>query len=161
MNLYLKQKVFSWGDKFTVFDENGNDIFYVQGEVFTFGKKLHILDVNGGELCFINQRLFTFLPRFCISRNGYDIAEVVKRFTLFYQKYDVESFGWSVEGDFFEHEYSISSQDGVITAVSKKWFTWGDAYEINIAEGIDCVNVLAVVLIIDACIEISRNSSNH
>lgn len=25
MNLCMKQKVFSWGDRFTVWDENGND----------------------------------------------------------------------------------------------------------------------------------------
>ena len=38
MKLYIKQKVFSWGDKFTVKDEAGRDRYYVEGEVFTFGR---------------------------------------------------------------------------------------------------------------------------
>ena len=38
VRLYIKQKVFSWGDKFTVRDENGRDRYYVEGEIFTFGK---------------------------------------------------------------------------------------------------------------------------
>ena len=46
MKLYLKQKVFSWGDSFTVYDENGNDKYYVEGEIFSFGKKLHIYDLS-------------------------------------------------------------------------------------------------------------------
>ena len=45
MKLYIKQKVFSWGDKFTVKDEAGRDRYYVEGEVFTFGRKLHVYDM--------------------------------------------------------------------------------------------------------------------
>ena len=35
MNLCMKQKVFSWGDRFTVWDENGNDRYYVCGDSWT------------------------------------------------------------------------------------------------------------------------------
>ena len=52
MNLYIKQKVFSWNDRFFVYDENGNEKYYVEGEVFTFGKKLHLYDTNRNQLLF-------------------------------------------------------------------------------------------------------------
>ena len=51
MKLYIKQKVFSWGDKFRIYDEN--DKYYVESEVFTFGKKLHLYSQSGSELAFI------------------------------------------------------------------------------------------------------------
>ena len=70
MKLYIKQKVFSWGDKFTVYDENENVYFTVEGEVFTLGKKLHIYDSEGREQAFVSQKLLSFLPRFFIFRNG-------------------------------------------------------------------------------------------
>ena len=38
MKLYLQQKVFSIGDKFTLYDESGNERYFVQGEIFSFGK---------------------------------------------------------------------------------------------------------------------------
>lgn len=38
VKLYIKEKVFSWGDKFTVKDELGNDKYIVEGEVFSWGK---------------------------------------------------------------------------------------------------------------------------
>ena len=47
MKLYIKQKVFSWGAKFRIFDEYENDKYSVEGEVFTFGKKLHLYGLNG------------------------------------------------------------------------------------------------------------------
>lgn len=160
MKLYLKQKVFSWGDKFTVYDENGNDKYYVKGEVFSFGKKLHIYDLSGNEVCYIYQKLMSFLPKYFISKNGEDVAQVVKNFTLFHQSYSIEGFNWSVEGDFFAHEYEISSQTGTVAVISKEWFTWGDAYEISIAEGVDEIDALAVVLVIDACLQVAQNASS-
>ena len=159
MNLYLKQKVFSWGDKFTLYDENGNDRYYVEGEIFTLGKKLHITDLNGNELAFIRQKLLTFLPKYYISRRGTEIAEVVKEFTFFRQEYTVHGLGWTVYGDFFAHEYEISEHGRSIISVSKRWFSWGDTYEIRINPGVDEINALAVVLVIDACLE-EANQAN-
>ena len=159
MNLYLKQHIFSWGDKFTVYSQDGSDCFYVKGEVFSWGKKLHILGLDGGELAFIQQKVFSFLPKYYITAHGYDIAEVVKEFTFFRQQYSVNGLGWNVSGDFWAHEYCITSGNQNIVQVSKQWFTFGDAYQINIATGVDPVVALAVVLVIDACIEAQRNNS--
>jgi uncharacterized protein YxjI len=40
--------------------------------------------------------------------------------------------------------------------VSKEWMTWGDSYEISIEDGVDEIDALSVVLVIDACIEAER-----
>ncbi len=158
MKLYIKQKVFSWGDKFRIYDEYENDKYYVEGEVFTLGKKLHLYALAGNELAYIHQKVWSFRPKYFINRNGTDIAQVIKEFTFFRQAYSVEGLGWTVEGDFWAHEYQINSTQGVIATITKRWFTWGDTYEIDIADGVDEVMVLSVVLIIDAVID-SENSS--
>lgn len=157
MNLYIKQRVFTWGDKFSIYDEAGNEKYYVEGEIFTWGKKLHLYDLQGRELAFIKQELFTFLPKYLISRNGVDIAEVVKEFTFFKQEYSVNGLGWQVHGDFWDHEYEITEAGRTIAAVSKEWLTWGDTYEIRFDGSVDEVIALAVVLVIDACIEAQNN----
>ena len=159
MNLYMKQRIFSWGDKFSIYDAAGNECYYVEGEVFTFGKKLHLYDLNRRELVFIQQRLLTFLPKYEILRNGTQIAEVVKEFTFFRQEYSVNGLGWKVHGDIFSHDYEISTGGQHIARVSKEWFTLGDAYQIDIVDTVDEVTALAVVLVIDACIEAARNNS--
>ena len=157
MKLYIKQHIFTFGDRFSVYNESGEEVFFVEGEVFTFGKKLHLLDRGGRELAFIRQKLMSFLPRYIISRGEREVAEVVKQFTLFRHEYSVEGLGWHVSGDFFDHEYSICSGEREIARVSKEWFTWGDAYAIDIGSGEDAVNVLAVVLIIDAVLDAEDN----
>ena len=74
MKLYIKQKVFSWGAKFRIYDEYENDKYSVEGEVFTFGKKLHLYGLNGNELAYIHQKVWSFLPE--ESEFLYDLSDI-------------------------------------------------------------------------------------
>lgn len=159
MNLFIKQRVFSWGDKFTIYDENGNDLYHVQGEVFSFGKKLHVYKLSGEEAAYIEQKPFSFLPKYIIYVNGTQIATVIKRFAFFRQAYSIEELGWTVEGNLFAHEYTVSSASQTVARVSKEWFTFGDAYAINVSDKSDELAALCAVLVIDACIAASRSST--
>ncbi len=156
MNLYIKQHIFTWGDQFSIYDEAGNEKFTCEGEILTFGRKLHLCDPAGRELAYIEQQLFTWMPRYVIYRDGEQAAEVVKEFTFFHPEYTVEGPGWTVSGDFFDHDYEVRDGDSLIASVEKEWFTLGDAYEISIGEGTDEILALAVVLVIDACIDAQR-----
>ncbi len=158
MTFYIKQRIFSWGAKFSIYDAEGNECYYVEGEVFTFGRKLHLYDRNRRELAFIHQRLLSFLPRYEIIRNDTKVAEVVKEFTFFNQEYSVNGLGWKVHGAVFSHDYEITAGRRCIARVTKEWFTLGDAYEIGIADDVDEVAALAVVLVIDACIEAEESN---
>ena len=160
MKLYIKEKVFSWGDRFTVKDENGWDKYYVEGEVFSLGKKLHLLNIHNEEVAFIQQKLFTWMPRFTVSVAGRQIAEIRKEFTLFFQRYVIDGLGWEIEGSVWSHEYVIRKNGRIIVQVEKEWFTWGDSYVLNIADPADELIALAVVLTIDCVAEASRNN-NH
>ena len=159
MKLYIKQKVFSWGDKFRIYDENQNDRYYVEGEVFSFGKKLHLYSHAGDEEAFIHQKVLSFLPKFYISRNNIEVAQVIKEFTILRQEYTVEGLGWTVNGNFLAHDYEITSDGRTIASISKHWFSWGDTYEIDISDDADEVMAICVVLIIDAVIAQSDNSA--
>lgn len=152
MNLYIKQKVFSFRDRFFVFDESGKEKYYVEGEVFSFGKKLHVFDMNGNRLADISQEVFSFLPKYHVSR-GVNTFVVKRLFSFFHPRYAVEPFGWTVCGNFFEHSYEILNGNDVISEIAKEWFSFGDAYAIRIKDGIDEISALSVVLVIDACID--------
>jgi len=158
MKFYIKQKVFSFRDKFYIYDEQGNELFYVEGEIFSFGKKLHLYDMHGNELSYISQKVFSFMPRYYISKNGAQTAEVAKHFTFFKQEYSVYGPEWRVTGDFFEHEYFIYGGDHTVASISKEWFTWGDAYVIDVASGEDEITALSVAIVIDAIQEQSDNN---
>ena len=98
MKLYIKQKVFSWMDRFTVFDETGADKYHVEGEFFSWGKKLYVTDLTGHETAFIQQKVFSMMPRFFVYIDGVERAEIVKRLTFFYEKYEIEGLDWTISG---------------------------------------------------------------
>ena len=158
MKLYIKQKVFSWGDKFTVKDSNGEDRYYVEGEIFSWGKKLHVYDMRGNEVAFIKQELFTLLPRYSVFIGDDQVAEIVKEFSLFFPRYSIEGLGWEIEGQFMAHDYEITQGGHPIVTIRKEWMTWGDTYELDIAEQNDEIIALAVVLTID-CVMAAQSSA--
>ena len=159
MKLYIKEKVFSWGDKFTVKDEYGNDKYFVQGEVFSWGKKLHVYDNVGREVAFIKQEIWSFLPRYYVFCGDEQIAEIKKEFTFLFPKYSIQGLGWEIEGKFMAHDYEITKNGDSIVSISKEWMTWGDSYEVNIANTEDEIVALAVVLTIDCVMEASSGAS--
>jgi len=149
MKLYIRQKVFSWGDKFTVMNDHGEDRYYVEGEIFSWGKKLHVYDLNGNEAAFIQQKVFSFLPRYFVYVDGEQVAEIVKEFTFLFPRYSIEGLGWDIEGRFMAHDYEITQGGRPIVTIHKEWMTWGDCYELDIADPNDEIVALAVVLTID------------
>ena len=158
MKLYIKQKIFSWNDSFSVYDAYENELFRVEGELFSFGKKLTIFDRNGNELYRIEQEVFRFRPRYHIVKNGEIEATVVKEFSMFKPYYTVEGPGREVQGDFFDHDYEITDAGRLVASVQKQWFTWGDTYEISVDDrAYDPVAVLAVAVIIDCVLDSQYN----
>lgn len=149
MKLYIRQKVFSWVDRFTVWDESGNDRYYVEGEFFSWGKKLHVSNLAGQEVAFIQQKVFSFLPKFFVFVDGEEVAEIVKEFTLLFPKYRIDGLGWDIDGSFMAHDYKITQNGRSIVTIHKEWMTWGDCYELDIVENADEIVALATVLAID------------
>lgn len=160
MKLYIKQKVFSLNDKFTVKDDAGNDRYFVESEFFTLGKKLHICDMSGNELLSIAQRLFTFMPKYDLVRRGETVATIVKEFKFFAQSYSIEGMPLTVEGDFFDHTYDIFRDGRPVASIYKEWFTWGDSYVVDISRATDTdpLVILAIAITIDCVIDAQNNN---
>lgn len=158
MKLYIKQKVFSWNDKFYIKDESGNDKYYAESEFFTWGKKLHVYDMSGKEVAYIEQEILRWKPRYHVYINGVEVAEVVKEITFFKPYYTIHRLNWIVEGAVWLHEYTITENGRQIVSIEKEWFTWGDSYVLNISDPKDEVPALAVVLIIDCIVAAQSNN---
>jgi uncharacterized protein YxjI len=154
----MRQKVFTFGDRFTIRDADGADRYFVQGEVFSWGKKLHVYLPDGAEVAYIKQRVLSLLTRFEVYMGDTLVMEVVKKLSLFRPKYELTMVDWQVEGDFWSHEFRFTRGGIPIASISKAWFTWGDSYEIDIAPGVPELQVLAAVLAIDGAIAIAAQN---
>ena len=158
MKLYLKQKMFSFRDKSTLYDAAGNPCYYSEMPMrMHFGKQIEIKDMMGNMVAFLRGKVFSFLPTYYVEVEGQVVATIVKQFTLFRNEYTIDGVGWVVHGNMFDHEYAIFEGDKQIASVCKAYFTLGDAYEIDISPEAPIVTALAVVLAIDAVLDDQRD----
>ena len=149
----MKQKIFAWGDDFTIQDEAGNDAFFVDGRAFSMGNKLSFQDMAGNELAFIQQKLLSWGPTYEISRNGELMATVKKKhFTLLRCKFSIDVPGpddLEAQGSFMDYDYTFTRGGRTAAEVSKRWFSLRDTYGVEIADGEDAVLLLASTVVID------------
>ena len=150
MKLLIKQRVFSWGDKFDIYDEQGNVKYFVKGELFSFGHKLHVYDMKDNEIGSVHEKVFSFPKQFEIMMGGVPCGHITKQFTFFFQKYDVDFNGWHVEGDFLDWDYDVYSNGRPIIHINKEWLSWGDTYTIDFENPADELMGLMLVIAIDA-----------
>ena len=152
MRYQMRQKLFCFGDDFTIQNAADEDVFFVDGKVFTIGQKLSFQDLHGKELAFIEQKLLSWGPTYEIRRDG-QLAAVLKKhlFTLFRCAFTVDLPGpddIEAQGGFTDMEYTFTRGAGQVAEVSKRWFNFADTYGVDIADGEDDVLILASALVI-------------
>lgn len=59
MDMYIRQKVFSIGDRYNVFDINQNLLYRVEGEILTFGAKRTCATRAAANCCTSSRNSFT------------------------------------------------------------------------------------------------------
>jgi uncharacterized protein YxjI len=162
MRYLMREKILSWGDDFTIRDEAGRDVYYVDGKAFGIGKQLSFQDMEGRELAYIRQRLLAWGPTYEIERGGQVVAVVKKRLvTLFQCRFTVDVPGpddLEANGDLLDHEYAFSRHEHEVAWVSKRWFAWSDTYGVEIAPGEDDVVILAAAVVVDLACHEDRKS---
>lgn len=153
MRYLMRERILSWGDDFTIRNDQGEDVYHVDGRVFSFGDKLSFRNMRGEELAFIDQKLLSLGSQYEIVRAGRVVAVVKKHlFTLLRARFTVDVPGpddLEATGDFLDHEYAFERRGRQVARVSKRWFSLSDTYGIDIDEGEDDVLILASAIVID------------
>ena len=159
----IKEKFWSWGDEFTITDRNGAGCYTVHGAAFSWGDKLSFRDMQGNELAFISQKMMTLMPRYQILIGGQLFAEVIKEFSWLKQRFTLDVPGpndYTIEGSFWQHDFSFSRKGRVVASVSKEYWGWTDSYGVDISDGENDVPILCACIVIDQVLHDNKNSSN-
>lgn len=161
MRYLVREKIFSFSDRFNIQDEYGNIRFEVEGQIFSLGNKLRIYDENGRELIYIEQKIWRFLPEYNIYKENRLLATVKRELSLFKPRFNIESqYGnLAIDGDVFAHNFSILKNGRPIAWVSKKWISFSDTYSVEISDGEDDAFILSLAIVLDQVLYDNRNNS--
>ena len=156
MNYRIKEKFWSFGDRFHIADENGTPCFTVVGKAFSWGDKLSFQDTHGHELAFIAQTLLSWKPRYRIEIGGAVFAEMIKDFSWFRKSFTLDVPGpndYVIQGAFWSHEFTFLRKGRNVATVSKKRWSWTDSYGVQIEAGEDEVTILCACIVIDQVLD--------
>ena len=148
----IKEAFWSWGDDFSISDQQGNPVFQVDGAAFSWGDDLSFQDMNGRELARITQKLLTLRPMYEIFTGDRKFAEVVKEWSWFKQEFTLDVPGpndYTITGSFWQHEFTFQRHAETVASVSKSYWDWTDSYGVQIADGEDDVAILCACIVID------------
>ena len=158
-NLYIKQKVFSLSGKFTVKNQQEQDVYFVEGSFLQIPKTFSIMNTSRDEVALITKKVFSFLPKFFVEVNGKEAVTIKKEFSLFKPRYTIDAAGIDVKGNWLDMNFQVLQHGEVVGNVSKEWFTWGDSYKVQIInEEMEAI-IIALVVAID-CVKADQAAAS-
>lgn len=159
MKFYIKQKVFSLKDQFSILNEMQQNVYQVQGKMLSISNKMDLMQPDGTVILHAHKKVFSFMPKYFIETpHGEELATVQRKFGL-RPKFlvTVGDDELSVEGSLFAHSFHIMDDNQTVASIQKKVISWGDAYELDIPDDRRTVLLLFIVIIIDQVIHEQQN----
>ena len=157
--LYIKQKVFSLSEKFTIKDQQEQDVYYVEGSFMKIPKTFSIMNTTRDEVALITKKMLSLLPKFFVEVNGREVVTIKKEFSFFKARYTIDAADIEVQGNWWDMNFQVLQQGEVFGIVKKEWFTWGDSYKVQILnEEMEAI-IIAFVVAID-CVKADQAASS-
>ncbi|MDX8045374.1 LURP-one-related family protein [Gracilibacillus sp. S3-1-1] len=157
--LYIKQKILSINEKFTVKDQQENDVYYVEGSFLKIPKSFSVLNAAGSEVALITKKVFSFLPKFHVEVNGQEVLTIKKELSFFKARYSIDAAGIEVQGNWWDMEFEVSQYGEVVGKVNKEWFKWGDSYKVQVLNEEMETIIIAIVVAID-CVKADQAATS-
>lgn len=142
----------TFGDDFSIRNESGKDVYYVDGRAFTFGADLSVYNMDREEEARIKQKLFTIRPTFYIYCDNEHVATVSKALFTIRPQFVVETVAGEkirVIGNFIFYDYVFYRGSLAVAEVSKRIISITDSYGVQIAEGEDDLLILCAAIVVD------------
>ena len=130
--LYMKQKMFSFNEKFSVTDSDGLVCYNVHGSLFKLAKSFTIVDQTNQEIGKVTKELFKWMPKFIVEVYGKSTFRIEKQLTFFKSNYQVFSKDIEIEGDILDKHFTVHQGTQKIATINQKWLAMTSTYEMTI-----------------------------
>lgn len=152
----IKEKMWSWGEEFSITDEAGNECFFVKSKAFSWGNQLSFQDKDRTELALIKQKVMSWKQTYHIIIGDEHFADIVKEWSWFKKKFTLDVPGpndYTIEGSFWQHEFLFERGGRQVATVSKELWAWTDSYGVNVADDEDHLAILCTCIVIDQVLD--------
>lgn len=159
MKLYVNEKIISLHNKFYIKDKNDVDVYEISSKFFSFGDKTTISDMQGNEIAYIEQELLHITPNYNVYIDGEFVFKIKKKFQLTKNDYSLSN-GYSVDGNILSLDFEVYDDNNkLIGSIKRKIISIGDRYEITIDDVSKKEIILAIIVAITNDINRGQDST--
>ncbi len=145
---FIKQKMLSATDDFSVLDEKKQPKFVVKGNII--GKKKLTIYSDKTEVGHVKEQEFLGHVSYDIIIGGKKVANMKTKKNDKRAEFKVSGTGWSIKGNVWDEGFKINKFLETIATIKKEAFSMTDSYKIKVAKDENDLMVIALVLAIDA-----------
>lgn len=156
MRFHIKERAWSLPEEFIVCDDAGSAVFEIRGAFVNIDDDLVLVDrLTGQELAraHIKQHPLSLTLRYEIYRNDQLWAHMHDRFRLFHEDFKIETGDGSamrVKGDTLRWNFSIIDETShPLAHIGRQYSPLSDSYAIEVAENVDEVAMVVLVIVMD------------
>ena len=146
-SLYMKQKIFSIRDQYSIYDMDQQPVYEVQGNLT--GLSFEIRGAAGESIYTIKKKIVSITPEYTIFRGKDKVGVIKKKIKLTKPEIGGEVDGQpvTISGDMSGYHFSIDLGGKTVGSVDTVRLTWGDCYEIKsrMPEKQDAIVMIAII----------------
>ncbi len=148
---FMKEKAVSIHDIYHIYDQEGVEQYQIKSKLLSIHDYTALLDMEGNELARIHKKLLSFHETHFIEIDGREITEVRAQWRHpIKQKIDAPGFGWQVQGNFWEHDFTVVDlEDNIRMEVHRQWISIGEGYKVVIDREEDVIPGLALMVALE------------
>jgi|SRR5579884_1067428 len=154
MRYMIHEHALGLGQQADIIDENGEPVLRVDGKLLALHERVHLRDAGSGEVVAeVARKLAALRPTFEIAVAGQPPAELTQHLlALLGERFTITQpprEQLEIDGDLLSHEFTVRRGEETVATVSKRWFSVGATYGVDVAPGGDDLLILASVLALD------------
>ena len=166
MRFHIKERAWSLPEDFVVRDDDGSAVFEIRGAFVNIDDDLVLIDRSRRQelaRAHVKQHMPTLALHYEIQRNGRLWANMHDRFRFFHEDFKIETGDGSVmrvKGDTLRWNFSVIDQTGhTLAHIGHQGSMFPGCYAIEVAENVDEVAMVALIIVMDIVRERQDQSS--
>lgn len=149
---YVKERFFSIGAKFDVFNEFGKEEFLVEADKFDIGKNISIYDTNRiKKLLYMKQQLRLGAHKYiAYDSNNTEIATIQKEFMI--PEYNITGIMGAIKMEskgILGRNYLITKNDNLIGKIDKQLTFGRDKYTLEVIDEDYLILLIGLLVMVD------------
>lgn len=148
---YFKEKFFKLTDKYPIFDENGNEVYFFDQDFKFVGYKAKLKDMDGNILFDISKKVLSFLQTYYVDFYDGSHMEINQKLSFLKRKVNAfyEGKELNLKGNYLDHDFEVYFKNNLIAEMNKKFFAFTDQYELTVYDEDFTLLLIALCLCIN------------